>query len=124
MTPETRRLVFRYGIAIDLVILATGVGMFLPPNAALLLCVFAAVVLLSAWKGGWQGGVTAIVLSVIALAAMFDLPAMPLALFATATGIAVAATAAAMRSRVAIPLTSPDVGALQPAAPFVDTEAV
>ena len=34
MTPETRRNVFRYGIAIDLVILATGVGMLLAAPGA------------------------------------------------------------------------------------------
>ena len=91
MTPETRRNVFRYGIAIDLVILATGVGMAFPGSVGLLLVSFAVAVLLSAWKGGWQGGLTALVLSLVILAAMFDVPPGTLALFAAATGAAGAA---------------------------------
>ena len=72
MTPETRRNLFRYGIAIDLVILAAGVGWFFADSPAPLLLAFAVAVLLSVWKGGWQGGLTALVLSFVVMAAMFD----------------------------------------------------
>lgn len=99
MSPQTRRNVLRYGIAIDLVILATGTGMLLP-SPALLMLFFAAAVLVSVWKGGWQGGLTALLLSVLALATLFPVSATSLALFATATAVAGAAIAATMRSRV------------------------
>ena len=71
MTEQTRRNVFRYGIAIDLVILATGIGMLLPVTAPLLIGAYAAAVALSVWRGGWQGGLTALVLSQIALLGAF-----------------------------------------------------
>src|SRR5687768_4312009 len=100
MTPETRRNVFRYGIAIDLVIVAIGAGMLLPPSPALLLTFFGAAVLLSAWKGGWQGGATALLLSVVALATLFSVGVTPLVLFALAMGIATAALHATLHSRV------------------------
>lgn len=91
MTPETRRNLFRYGIAIDLVIVATGVGMFLPPSPAPILLTFAVAVLLSVWRGGWQGGLTALTLSAIVLAAMFPVAPPAIALFVVATAVASAA---------------------------------
>ncbi len=90
MTPETRRTVLRYGIAIDLVILATGAGMLLPPAPAVLLSLFGAAVLLSAWKGGWPGGLTALLLSVLLLGTMFSIGAPSLVWF-TAAGVVVLA---------------------------------
>ncbi|HEX9986587.1 MAG TPA: response regulator [Thermoanaerobaculia bacterium] len=71
MTAETRRKIFRYGIAIDLVILATGFGLLEPAALSLLFIAFLGAVMLSAWKGGWGSGLTAVVLSVVALAALF-----------------------------------------------------
>lgn len=71
MTEETRRSIFRYGIAIDLVILATGVGMLLPLSPRALVVVFAGAVGLAAWKGGWKGAAAAWLLSLIALAFAF-----------------------------------------------------
>jgi CheY-like chemotaxis protein len=88
MSPETRRNVLRYGIAIDLVVLASGVGMFLPPRPALLLIGFAAAVLASAWYGGWQGGLTALALSLVAIAALFTVAPTTLLLFAAAMLVA------------------------------------
>ena len=71
MTPETRRRVFTYGIAIDLVILATGVGLLYPTEVWLLLASFIGAVTLASWKGGWKGAATAIVLSSVALFSLF-----------------------------------------------------
>lgn len=110
MTPETRRNVLRYGIAIDLVILATGAGMLLPPMPVALLFVFGAAVLVSTWKGGWPGGLTALALSVVALAAMFSFGAKPLALFAAASAVAAGAVVVGMRpKRVVEPVSHPVV---------------
>jgi CheY-like chemotaxis protein len=105
MTEQTRRNVFRYGIAIDLVIMATGVGMLLPATATLLVVAFAAAVALSVWKGGWQGGLAAFVLSVIALLAVFnDLIGMPqLGAFVALSVAASAVIWTAMRPRAAAP---------------------
>ncbi|HEX2059168.1 MAG TPA: hypothetical protein VHK90_00360, partial [Thermoanaerobaculia bacterium] len=71
MTEQTRRNVLRYGIAIDLVIMATGVGMLVPATAPLLIGAYAVAVALSVWKGGWKGGLTAMLLSVAALVGVF-----------------------------------------------------
>ncbi len=99
MTPQTRRNVFRYGIAVDLIILATGAGMFLPPSAAMLFPIFGVAVLLSVWKGRWQGGLCALLLSVVVLAAMFGVGAKALVLFALVTAAVGAALDAMWRSR-------------------------
>jgi CheY-like chemotaxis protein len=71
MTEGTRRRILRYGIALDLVIVATGAGMLVPASATLLLAVFLAAIALSAWKGGWQGGLTALLASIAASWAAF-----------------------------------------------------
>jgi CheY-like chemotaxis protein len=71
MTAETRRNIFRYGIAIDLVILATGIGLVWPDAVILLAVAYTAAVLLSVWKGGWKAGLVALFLSVSALAYFF-----------------------------------------------------
>ena len=92
MTPETRRNVLRYGIAIDLVIVATGAGMLLPPTPAVLLSLFGAAVLLSAWRGGWSGGLTALLLSVLVLGTMFSVGAPALVGFVAAGVVVLAGT--------------------------------
>ncbi|HEY0144281.1 MAG TPA: response regulator [Thermoanaerobaculia bacterium] len=71
MTAETRRSIFRYGIAIDLVILATGIGLVWPDAPVLLAVAFTAAVLLAVWKGGWKAGATSLLLSIAALAYFF-----------------------------------------------------
>src|SRR5215212_4587886 len=71
MTPKTRRRVNRYGIAVDLVILETGTGLLYPGHPLLLVCVYLGAVAVSAWKGGWVGGLTAIGASVVTIAASF-----------------------------------------------------
>ncbi|HEX7808556.1 MAG TPA: hypothetical protein VF608_07525 [Thermoanaerobaculia bacterium] len=88
MTETTRRNLLRYGIATDLVILATGVGMLLPATPSTLITAFTLAVALSVWKGGWQGGLTALILGEIALAAVFTFGAIPLATFLVASLIA------------------------------------
>jgi CheY-like chemotaxis protein len=91
MTEQTRRNILRYGIAIDLVILATGIGMLIPVTS-LLLYVYAAAVALSAWRGGWKGALTAMLLSFVAIAAVFPELATGanLATFAAASIVAAA----------------------------------
>jgi CheY-like chemotaxis protein len=90
MTAETRRNIFRYGIAIDLVILATGIGLVWPEARLLLGVAYVAAVVLSVWKGGWKAGALALVLSLAGLAYLF-----PTA-FAAPQLVAFAATSAAL----------------------------
>ena len=130
MTPETRRNVLRYGIAIDLVILATGAAMLLPPMPVGLLLIFGVAVLLSVWKGGWQGGLTALLLSVIALATMFDASTASLLWFSAAcvvAGGAWSAAASPARSKAAeLPRHSvdEDAGSLAGEAALLEEEPV
>ena len=132
MTEETRRSIFRYGIAVDLVILATGVGMLLPVSPRTLIVVFVAAVALAVWKGGWKSGGVALLLSFLALAFIFA-PSFDAARLIAFTGAAVAAAAivsAAMVPRVRIAETAaayPDGAALRTnvvafTAPVIDEE--
>ena len=73
MKPTTRKRLLRYGIPTDLVLLATGVGLIAPridPRA--LIAVYIAAVVLSAWKSGWRGGLTATILGAALLFALFS----------------------------------------------------
>ncbi|HEV7921773.1 MAG TPA: response regulator [Thermoanaerobaculia bacterium] len=115
MTPDTRRRVIRYGIALDLVILATGVGLLLPGHPYVLLCAFIGACCLAAWKGGWAGGVTAIAASLLAIVTSFwgmEFDASLLIAFVVGSVAAVAAIRAAMMPRaprvaLAEPATEP-----------------
>jgi CheY-like chemotaxis protein len=71
MTEQTRRNILRYGIAIDLVILAAGIGLLYPDSPMLLVGAFAIATALSVWRGGWAGGALAGFLSLFALALIF-----------------------------------------------------
>src|SRR4051812_46655870 len=71
MTPQVKRRVFQYGVAIDLVILVTGLGLLLDSGAVFLTVAFLTAVALSSWKGGWPGGIAAVVASLLAMLAFF-----------------------------------------------------
>ena len=85
-----RRAVIEYGVAIDLVVVAAGVGLLYPTRPVLILVAFIAASTLSAWKG-WGGAAVAIVLSTICQLTMFP-AAFPLShvggyIAAAATGL-------------------------------------
>jgi len=71
--------VVRYGVAVDLVILATGVVLLYPGRPLLLIVCFATAAILSAWKGGWKGAVTAMITAVVIALLMFSMPAIQIA---------------------------------------------
>src|SRR5688572_29737963 len=104
MKEQTRRNILRYGIAIDLVILATGVGMLMPSTASILIFAYAAAVALSVWRGGWHGGLTALLLSTVALFGVF--PDV-----ATASNLAMFFAAAIAGSAIVMWTTRPRVAA-------------
>jgi CheY-like chemotaxis protein len=108
MTPETRRAVFRYGIAIDLVIVATGVAMLAPPSPTLQIVLFTAAVAISTWKGGWTSGLASLLLSVVALAFAIDTAnASQIVAFAAAAFAAGAIVHAATAPRVPVAAPPP-----------------
>src|SRR5712691_6311248 len=82
MTAETRRRVFQYGIAIDLVILATGVGFLYPAAALLIILSYIGAVGLTAWKCGWRPAAVAILLSTVLMVTLFGAAITPLAIAA------------------------------------------
>lgn len=116
MTEQTRRNVLRYGIAIDLVIVASGVGMLMPMPPAALALLYAAVVALSAWRGGWKGAMVAFVAAAVVLVAGFpeSVTASSMALFAGASLVAGGAVAMLARPRPATEAES--VSASEPVA--------
>jgi CheY-like chemotaxis protein len=73
MNAATRKKLFAYAIPVDLVIVATGVGLIVPHISPLaLIGVFVAAVALSAWKSGWIGALAAMVLSAVLLLLLFN----------------------------------------------------
>jgi len=73
MTPATRKKLFAYAIPVDLVVVATGIGLIVPSIEALtLIGIFVAAVALSAWKSGWIGALSAMALSAVLLFFLFS----------------------------------------------------
>lgn len=71
MTEETRRAVVRLAIAADLVIVATGIALFVEPEPVILLALYVGAVTIAAAKGGWRGGAIAVLMSTAALLGLF-----------------------------------------------------
>ncbi|MCU1246556.1 MAG: hypothetical protein JWN02_2466, partial [Acidobacteria bacterium] len=101
MTTDTRRRIFHFAVAADLVILAIGVGLLYPSNALILRTAFVVAVLLAAWKSGWSGGLIAAALSLLAMAGMFRPPLNAASLVAFA--VAALAGTALVRGALAWP---------------------
>lgn len=71
MSEDNRKLVVRLAIAFDLVVVATGLALFLRFEPVALLSLYVAAVAIASWKSGWRGGALAVLLSTIALLALF-----------------------------------------------------
>lgn len=72
MRAATRNTILAYAIPVDLVVVATGVGLVVPGMDPLaLLGVFVGAVAISAWKSGWLGAIAAMLLSVVPLVLLF-----------------------------------------------------
>ncbi|MGA8810829.1 MAG: hypothetical protein WB973_23395, partial [Thermoanaerobaculia bacterium] len=73
MNAATRKKLLAYAIPVDLVVVATGIGLLVPgiPSVAVI-GVYVAAVAVSAWKSGWIGAVAAIVLSSGLLYVLFE----------------------------------------------------
>lgn len=72
MTPDGRRTFFRHLLALDLMIVATGVGYLAPESPAVLFGAFLAAVAVAAWMGGDEVGLAATAYAVIALSLFFN----------------------------------------------------
>jgi len=73
MNAATRKKLLAYAIPIDLVVVATGVGLLVPGiQSVAIIGVYVVAVALSAWKSGWIGAVAAILLSSGLLFVLFE----------------------------------------------------
>src|ERR1700756_3900588 len=73
MDAATRRKFFAYAIPLDVVIVATGIGLVIPNILPLVLIgVYVAAVALSAWKSGWVGALAAMAVSAVLLFVLFN----------------------------------------------------
>lgn len=121
MSPESKRRLLRYGIAVDLVIVITGVALLLPQiPAAVIVVLYAIAAALSAVKGGWRGGTAATGGGLIALLAAFH-DTVPLTYTAAfvAVGAAICAIAAMLPKRAATPTRPAATTDAPPLAPVV-----
>jgi O-antigen ligase len=98
MAPETRRTLLRHALAVDLVVLASGVALLSPHSPVVLFLSFVGAVAVSAWFAEEEAGLAATGYSVVALTFFFTpaIDATSLTAFA-ATGAAVSAFARAAR---------------------------
>src|SRR5437660_12684000 len=74
MNAATRKKLLAYAIPVDLVVVATGIGLLVPgiPSIAII-GVYVVAVALSAWKSGWAGAIAAMVLSAGLLFLLFKI---------------------------------------------------
>jgi CheY-like chemotaxis protein len=79
MTPRTRQAVLRYGVAVDGVILATGVGLLLPQPWVIAIAFFTATAV-AQWKTA-SGGAVAFLLSIPVLLRAFSGDAQTIVVF-------------------------------------------
>lgn len=100
MTPGQRRTAVRYAIALDLIVIATGVALLVPPSpAAIAVCLLFAVIT-GAWLFGRQGGTTTTLAALLVLGFVFG-DVVRLQDYVFFTLAALAATAGIPRLRAA-----------------------
>jgi len=72
MNAATRKKLLAYAIPLDLVVVATGVGLLVPGiSSVAIIGVYVVAVALSAWKSGWGGAIAAMLLSSALLLVLF-----------------------------------------------------
>jgi O-antigen ligase len=102
ISDKTKAALFRYGVAIDLVVIATGLALLAGAQPLTLLAVFFVTIVLVAWLAGWKAGLASTALSVVALVVTIDpsiLGKVHLIAFAIA-GAAVSGAASLVRPRL------------------------
>lgn len=109
MTPERRRTAVRYAIALDLIVITTGVALLLPPSPAAIIACLLFAVIAGSWMFGRQGGTTTTIAALFVLGFVFGSVAR-LQDYVFFTLAAMAATAAMPRLRAAathVPIVEP-----------------
>ena len=80
MTPEARRTLLRHAVALDLMVIAAGIGYLVPTSPAALFGAFLVAVAAAAFAAGDEIGLAATAYSVVALAVLFparvDVPSL------------------------------------------------
>jgi CheY-like chemotaxis protein len=110
MTPSRKKQLLRYGITIDLVVLAIGIGWLFPElSLPFVVGVFAVATALAGWRAEWEGIAIAMVLSAAALFFAFNATPVHLAACAIASVILGAIVRLSVGNRAAV---------LQPASAF------
>ena len=92
-----RRSVLQYAVGFDLVIIAVGISLLLPPGSGMTLAPFIAAVGLAASRSGWRVGLATTAFSLVALLLIFE-DVVPLLQFGLFAFIGVAASALLDRS--------------------------
>jgi CheY-like chemotaxis protein len=88
MTPSRKKQLLRYGITVDLVVLAIGIGWLFPElSLPVIVGVFAIATALAGWRAEWEGIAIAMVLSAVALFFAFNATPLHLAACAIASVI-------------------------------------
>ncbi|MCU1228802.1 MAG: chemotaxis protein CheY [Acidobacteria bacterium] len=115
MTPSRKKQLLRYGITIDLVVLAIGIGWLFPElSLPVVVGIFAVATALAGWRAEWEGIAIAMVLSAAALFFAFNATPVHLAACAIASVILGAIVRLSVGNRAAV---------LQPASVFPIGEA-
>jgi CheY-like chemotaxis protein len=126
MKAETRRRILRYGIAIDLVILATAIGLLLPAGPTTILLMFVVAAAVGAWKGGPIGGALAIggalIASLYFFPQTFDGTRLIALVVASVVAVAIVG-AAAPGGRLRMRLARPAGGPLIDTIPMAELDA-
>ncbi|MBV8518220.1 MAG: O-antigen ligase family protein [Acidobacteria bacterium] len=119
MTPATRRTLIRHAVALDLVVIATGIAYLAPSSPVAIFGAYLGAVAISAWLAQEESGLLATAYSVAALAICFGntVDATLLTAFAAvgATGSAFVRAARRVPPRLALPPAPPEFEARAPA---------
>jgi CheY-like chemotaxis protein len=102
MTPERKKL-FRYGVALDAVLIVTGIALNLPElSGSRMIAMFVAAVAIGAWRGGWGPALAALAFSFFSSLAFFHSLASSAALTAlTGFGLVAAWAGSSVYGRTA-----------------------
>jgi CheY-like chemotaxis protein len=128
MTPAQKKQILRYGLTLDLVLLAIGVGWLFPElTPPMIAGVFAIATAVAVWRGEWSGFAIAMMLSLVALFFLFHATPLHLAAFAITSvilGSGVHFLAARGRAAMPQPAMTPQLPAPGGKVVSFDTERV
>ena len=103
MTPK-RKKILRYGVALDAVLLVTGIALnFADISGFFVIVMFAAAVAIGAWRGGWGPALAGLALSIVSTLVFFHAVASaPMLAFLAVSGLIAAALGASAHRRATV----------------------